>query len=174
MPSPATAQLWAERTPADFVMNVKSFRLFTGHQTSPAVLHRDIQQALPPAARRNWFYKDFPVDLREELWRRFHEALMPLRAAGKLGLVHFQFPPWVMCNREGHAHVAHCVRAFRAGLECQDVDYALNALHFKAWAILFHDDPVRTSSAALSLTHTHVACSLTVRWLDLRIDVWHK
>jgi uncharacterized protein YecE (DUF72 family) len=109
MPAPATAQLWAERTPKDFVMNVKSFRLFTGHQTSPTVLHRDIQQALPPAARRNWFYKDFPADLREELWRRFHEALMPLRAAGKLGLVHFQFPPWVMCNREGHAHVAHCV-----------------------------------------------------------------
>lgn len=34
---------------------------------------------------------------------------MPLRAAGKLGLVHFQFPPWLTCNREGHAHVAHCV-----------------------------------------------------------------
>jgi len=23
--------------------------------------------------------------------------------------VHFQFPPWLLCNREGHAHVAHCV-----------------------------------------------------------------
>ena len=38
MPAPNTAQLWAERTPNDFVMNVKSFRLFTGHQTSPTVL----------------------------------------------------------------------------------------------------------------------------------------
>jgi len=108
MPAPATAQLWAERTPNDFVMNVKAFRLFTGHQTSAAVLHQDIQQALGPSTRRHLYYKDFPPELREELWRRFHEALAPLRASGKLGLVHFQFPPWVICNREGHAHVAHC------------------------------------------------------------------
>ena len=33
MPTPANAQLWAERTPAGFVFNVKAFRLFTGHQT---------------------------------------------------------------------------------------------------------------------------------------------
>ena len=30
MPSPSTSQLWVERTPADFVFNVKAFRLFTG------------------------------------------------------------------------------------------------------------------------------------------------
>ena len=109
MPTPDTAQLWAERTPNDFTMNVKSFRLFTGHQTSPTVLHRDIQQSLAPASKRNLYYKDLPPEIRDELWRRFHEALLPLSAAGKLGLVHFQFPPWLLCNREGHAHVAHCV-----------------------------------------------------------------
>ena len=109
MPAPATAQLWAERTPNDFVMNVKAFRLFTGHQTSPAVLHRDIQQALGAITTRNLYYKDVPPEIRDELWRRFAEALQPLQAAGKLGLVHFQFPPWLLCNREGHAHVRHCV-----------------------------------------------------------------
>jgi len=115
MPAPATAQLWAERTPNDFVMNVKAFRLFTGHQTSPSVLHRDIQQLLGPDTKRSLFYSDFAPALRDELWRRFHEALLPLRAAGKLGLVHFQFPPWLLCNREGHTHVAHCVERM-AGL----------------------------------------------------------
>mgnify|MGYP000550048598 CR=1 FL=1 len=49
MPSASTAQLWAERTPADFVFNVKSFRLFTGHATQPKVLHSDIRTALPEA-----------------------------------------------------------------------------------------------------------------------------
>mgnify|MGYP006175105377 CR=1 FL=1 len=39
-------KLWAERTPQDFVFNVKAFRIFTGHQTQPMVLHKDIQQAL--------------------------------------------------------------------------------------------------------------------------------
>ena len=110
MPAPATAQLWAERTPTDFVMNVKAFRLFTGHQTQPSVFHRDIQQLLPPGAKRNIYYKDLPPELIDELWRRFIEALLPLKAAGKLGLVHFQFPPWLLCNRAGHAHVEHCVQ----------------------------------------------------------------
>lgn len=109
MPAPATAQLWAERTPNDFTMNVKAFRLFTGHQTSPTVLHKDIREALPPSSKPNLFYKDMPAEILDELWRRFHEALLPLKLAGKLGLVHFQFPPWVMRNAPGHAHVRHCV-----------------------------------------------------------------
>jgi hypothetical protein len=39
-------------------------------------------------------------------------------------------------------HAAHCLRAFRAGLECQDLNYALNAMHFTAWAIVFNDERV--------------------------------
>jgi uncharacterized protein YecE (DUF72 family) len=109
MPAPATSQLWAERTPEGFTMNVKAFRLFTGHQTSPVVFAKDLQPALPATGARHLYYSDIPAALRDELWRRFHEALQPLAAAGRLGLVHFQFPPWLLCNREGHAHVAHCV-----------------------------------------------------------------
>ena len=109
MPTPANAQLWAERTPPDFVFNVKAFRLFTGHQTSPIVLHKDIQQALGPDVPKTLYYKDVPAEIRGELWRRFSEALEPLRQAGKLGAVHFQFAPWLLRNREGRAHVQECV-----------------------------------------------------------------
>lgn len=109
MPSPGTAQRWAERTPPGFVMNVKAFRLFTGHQTSPAVLHKDIREALGNRGAKNLYYKDTPVEIRDELWRRFREALAPLRHAGRLGLVHFQFPPWLLRNGPGHEHVRHCV-----------------------------------------------------------------
>ncbi len=56
MPVPATAQLWAERTPPGFVFNVKAFRIFTGHQTQPKVLPRDIQQALPVQPSENIYY----------------------------------------------------------------------------------------------------------------------
>ena len=38
MPSATNSQLWVERTPPGFIFNVKAFRLFTGHQTSPTVL----------------------------------------------------------------------------------------------------------------------------------------
>jgi uncharacterized protein YecE (DUF72 family) len=55
------------------------------------------------------YYRDTPAEIRDELWRRFIEALAPLRADGKLGAVHFQFAPWLVRNRDGMAHVRHCV-----------------------------------------------------------------
>jgi uncharacterized protein YecE (DUF72 family) len=62
------------------------------------------------------YYKDVPAEIRGELWRRFSEALEPLRQAGKLGAVHFQFAPWLLRNREGHAHVQECVRRMEGHL----------------------------------------------------------
>ena len=109
MPVPATAQLWAERTPNGFTMNVKAFRLFTGHPTSPIVLPKDIRAALPPSRGPNLYLRDVPAEIVDELWRRFIEALAPLRASGRLGLVHFQFAPWLLCNADAHAHVRMCV-----------------------------------------------------------------
>jgi uncharacterized protein YecE (DUF72 family) len=109
MPSPANSRLWVERTPDTFTMNVKAFRLFTGHQTQPNVLHKDIQDALTVQGGKTLYYKSTPADIRAELWRRFIEALAPLKRAGKLGLVHFQFAPWLLRNKEGREHVEHCV-----------------------------------------------------------------
>ncbi len=60
--------LWAERTPDGFVFDVKPYRQLTWHD------------------RRN------PPD--DEVTSVFRESLQPLRDAGKLGAVHFQFPPW--------------------------------------------------------------------------------
>jgi uncharacterized protein YecE (DUF72 family) len=109
VPTPQNAAAWAERTPEHFVFNVKAFRLFTGHQTSPEVLHKDLQHALGPEKPRTLYYKDTPAEIRDELWRRFIEALAPLKQTGKLGAVHFQFAPWLIRNREGLAHVRDCV-----------------------------------------------------------------
>ena len=108
LPTARNSQLWAERTPDHFVFNVKAFRLFTGHAAQPMVLPKDIQQALGPDVPRSLYYRLLPNEIRDELWRRFIEALAPLQVAGKLGAVHFQFSPAVMHNREGLAHVEHC------------------------------------------------------------------
>lgn len=111
LPSPANAVLWTQRTPSDFVFSVKAFRLLTGHQTPPAVLPADIAAALPalPARKKNWYYEDVPAELRDELWRRFIAALAPLREAGRLLAVHFQFAPWATNGAKWRAHVEHCV-----------------------------------------------------------------
>jgi uncharacterized protein YecE (DUF72 family) len=94
LPGEEMVQRWAERTPDDFVMHVKAFGLMTRH---PVKL-----EALPPDLR-----DDAPTDdkgrverpsreFRAEVFRRFLEALEPLRSAGKLGGILFQFPSYVV------------------------------------------------------------------------------
>lgn len=110
IPSEQTTHLWVARTPAAFRFNVKAFRLFTGHQTSPIVLPKDIREALPKTGKKNVYYKDVPDELRRELWRMFRDALRPLRATGKLVAVHFQFAPWMAFHPENFAHIESCMR----------------------------------------------------------------
>lgn len=149
MPTPQNARLWAERTPGDFVFNVKAFRLFTGHQAPVAALHRDLQQALGPDVPRTLYYADVPGEIRDELWRRFREALAPLQAAGKLGAVHFQFAPWLLRNRESMAHVEHCVQRMQGFLLAAEFRHA-------TW---FHGEQLEQTLAwerALGVAHTVV------------------
>lgn len=110
LPNPANAQLWVERTPSDFIFHVKAFRLFTGHQTPIEALPPDVREALGPRDKKNIYYEDVPGVLLDELWREFREAVEPLRAAGKLGTLHFQFAPWLMFSPPARAHVAECRR----------------------------------------------------------------
>ena len=55
MPVPEVAQLWTERTPPGFTFNIKALRLFTGHQTAPASLPKDIAQTLGPIAKKHLY-----------------------------------------------------------------------------------------------------------------------
>ncbi|MFM0075777.1 DUF72 domain-containing protein [Paraburkholderia sediminicola] len=118
IPSASNAQLWTERTPEGFTFNFKAFRLFTGHQTSPDVLPKDIAMALPEGItgprKKNVYYRDMPAEILDELWRRYLEALEPLRASGRLGAVLFQFAPWITRAPDGLALVEEC-RARMAG-----------------------------------------------------------
>ena len=110
IPSVSVSTNWALRTPPDFVFNIKAFRVFTGHHTSAAVLGKDMVHALGDLAKkRTLYYKDFPAEILDELWRRFIVAVAPLKNAGKLAAVHFQFAPWILRNRDGHAYVRECV-----------------------------------------------------------------
>jgi len=108
IPNERAAQLWVERTPERFVFDVKAFRLFTQHQTSPHVLPKDVLAALAPA-KKMIYYRDVPEELMAELWRQFRIALTRMQQGGKLGVVLFQFPPWFLANRDSLAHIDECV-----------------------------------------------------------------
>ncbi len=110
LPSARNSSLWAERTPDTFHFNIKAFRLFTGHQTPATSLPAEFVKSLSWYfdRKRNIYYRDMPGELREELWSRFKQGIEPLRAAGKLVAVHFQFPPWVTPDREWYTHIEEC------------------------------------------------------------------
>ncbi|AIT27461.1 DUF72 domain-containing protein [Bordetella holmesii] len=112
LPSASVTQRWAERTPPGFVFNIKAFRLFTGHQTPkralPAALLRDM--GWDPHDPRPCFDNEVAPEWRDELWRQYLIALEPLRMAGKLGLVHCQFPPWIQAGKRAMAQIETCAR----------------------------------------------------------------
>lgn len=122
LPTEGTAGSWVERTPEDFVFDVKAFRLFTQHPTPLLALPRDIKEALPVAAleKSNVYPRDVPPELTDELWNRFERALLPLDSAGKLGVVMFQFPPWFFPGNEQRDYILSSkerLPQYRLGIE---------------------------------------------------------
>src|SRR5881398_755437 len=87
-------QRWAERTPDDFVMHVKAFGLMTRHPVKLESLPPDLRDDAPTDDRGR--VERPSRELRGEVFRRFLEALEPLRSAGKLGGLLFQLPPYVV------------------------------------------------------------------------------
>jgi len=115
-PSERNAELWIERTPSDFTFNIKAYSLLTNHPTRIDSLYKDLRETLPSdtvAAGRNLYRENLPDAVVEEVWKRFHDALMPLHSAGKLGAVLFQFPQWFVIGRKSREYVLECASRLR-------------------------------------------------------------
>src|SRR2546430_6720236 len=95
-PAEATARLWAQRSPADFLFNIKAFSLLTGHPTKVSAIYKDLR---PETEKTNIYPDDLTPQAYEDVWTRFLSALDPLVEAGKLGALLFQFPPWFTIRR---------------------------------------------------------------------------
>src|SRR6266568_950003 len=93
LPDPAMVGNWAERTPPGFTMHVKAFGVMTRHPVKVDQLPTDLRD-VPTDARGR--VDRPPREYRAEMFRRFREALEPLRSAGKLGGILMQFPPYVV------------------------------------------------------------------------------
>ena len=101
-PSARNSVLWAARTPDDFVFNVKAFGLLTHHPVRVDRLPGWLREALPATTllKKNLYIRDVGATQLQRLWDLHREALEPLAAAGKLGAVLFQFPPWFVRSSE--------------------------------------------------------------------------
>jgi uncharacterized protein YecE (DUF72 family) len=94
LPEPEMVARWAERTPDGFVMHVKAFGVMTRHPVKVDQLPPDLREQAPVDERGR--VDRPPREFRAEVFARFHEALAPLREAGKLGGVLMQFPSYVV------------------------------------------------------------------------------
>ena len=99
--SEANSRLWVERTPPDFLFNIKAFGLLTHHPADPRRLPEPLRARVPPAAidKGRLYLSAVPAEVCELIWTMHIEALRPLADAGKLGCVLFQFPHWFRKNR---------------------------------------------------------------------------
>ena len=86
---------WAEKTPDSFVFDVKAYRTLTRHGAAyePGKRHADADPTYDPP---------------EEDFVAFAEALEPLRQAGKLRAIQFQFPPWFTRTSSNLRHLETC------------------------------------------------------------------
>jgi uncharacterized protein YecE (DUF72 family) len=89
-----------------------------------------IRDEIPPsvAAGGRVYAKDLPLELRNEVWRRFRDAVEPLHEAGKLGVVLLQFAPWIRPARHTPAMLA------RAREQLGDLPIAVEFRH-PSWLV---------------------------------------
>jgi uncharacterized protein YecE (DUF72 family) len=102
LPNKRTSESWVERTPEDFVFDIKAHALMTGQPTEVARLPKAIKEELPSelTEKKRIYRKDMPGELLDAVYQQFREALEPLIDAKKLGAVFVQFPKWVFPSNE--------------------------------------------------------------------------
>ena len=178
---------WAKRTPDNFVFDIKAYRLLTEHPTPPGSLWRDLREDLPDelAAKRNVYTKDLPDELYDEAMRRFLDALAPLRDAGKLGVILFQFPQWFVPSRHAFdrlTQIAAAVAPDRAAVEFRqhlwmDDAHAERTLAFLTdhdLAYVAVDEPQGFNSSIPPVVASTTGDVAVVRFHGRNDETWNK
>jgi len=155
---------WAEATPDDFSFNVKAYKALTLHE-------RDAQgQTVLPTP---------------EIVERFTGALAPLREAGKLRALHFQFPPWFVATDRNRAYLSQVRAMFpddllavefrhRSWLAPQERERTYETLRDERMVYTIVDEPQGESNSVPPLVAvTNPALSI-VRFHGRNQETWNK
>jgi uncharacterized protein YecE (DUF72 family) len=145
LPVGEMVERWAERTPEGFTMHVKAFALMTRHPVKADVLPPDLREQMPVDEKGR--VDRPPRELRAEVFARFHEALEPLRSAGKLGGILLQFPSYVVFKPQSLEYLEWAAEQLRG-------DEALVEFRHVSWL----DDEHRAETLSFLEQHgmTHV------------------
>jgi uncharacterized protein YecE (DUF72 family) len=100
------ARRWVERTPPGFIFNVKAFAWLTQHPAETGRLPVAIKSALPPELKSTARINRPPADVLSLAFQMFWSSLMPLREAGRMGVLLFQLPPYLTWRQSNLDYLA--------------------------------------------------------------------
>jgi uncharacterized protein YecE (DUF72 family) len=186
-PSERNAILWVERTPDDFMFDVKMFSLFTQHPTRPSSLPQRIYQQLDEEVKSKdrIYLNHIAEDAAEEIMAGFVGALEPLHASGKLGAILLQFPHWFHPGQRSMEHIRWCKQRladyrvaveFRNSrwLEAGERDKSLAFLKSNDLAYVCVDEPQGHKSSVPPIAETTSPDLAYVRFHGRRRETWEK
>jgi uncharacterized protein YecE (DUF72 family) len=155
---------WADATPDDFAFNVKAYKALTLHE-------RDEQ--------------GHPVMPTQETVVRFSSAVEPLRAAGKLRALHFQFPPWFVATDHHRDYLAQVREMFpddllavefrhRSWLAPQERDETYQTLRDLRMVYTIVDEPQGEANSVPPLIEITNPALAIVRFHGRNRETWNK
>jgi len=184
LPSESMVQGWADRTPDGFTMHVKAFGLMTRHPVKLEVLPEDLRDAMPVDERGR--VDRPPRELRGEVFRRFLDALQPLRSSGKLGGILFQLPSYIVFKEHSFDYLEWAREQLggdtmlvefrhRSWLEEENVAETLSFLERIGAAYVTVDAPKSETAKNLVPTVPAVTSGLAyVRFHGRNLETWNK
>jgi uncharacterized protein YecE (DUF72 family) len=187
LPVRRTSELWVERTPPDFIFDVKAHALLTGQPTEVKRLPRTIREALPAELheKRRIYARDLPADVRDEVWRMFVDGLEPLREAGQLGAIILQYPRWffpISESREAILEARDRLDGVRCAVELRNASWfndknrerTLSFLSDNAIPFVIVDEPQGMKSSVPPIAAVTSADLAVVRFHGRRTETWEK
>ena len=185
LPARRTAELWLERTPPDFIFDIKAHALLTGQPTETRRLPKALREALPTdmAAKPRVYAKDLPAELRDKVWAAFKDGVEPLAKAGQLGAVFLQYPRWFFTsseNRDAILEAAQRLRPLPVAVEFRsaswfnekNVERTLRFLSDNAIPLVMVDEPQGLRSSVPPIAAATSPDMAVVRFHGRRADTW--
>ena len=189
LPVRRTAELWVERTPPDFVFDIKAHALMTGQPTETKRLPKDLRSALPAevAEKPRIYAKDLPDELRDDVWAWFADGLEPLKEAGQLGSILLQYPRWFFTSSENRDEIEQAVERLRAvGLTGsvefrnaswfneKNIERTMRFMGDRAIPIVMVDGPQGFKSSVPPMVATTSPDLALIRFHGRRAETWEK
>lgn len=104
LPTASMAHKWVERTPEEFVFDVKAFSLLTGHAVDVARLPKELQREVKSEHARV-AAEEISEDVTDACFSMFLQGIAPIHQSGRLGSVLLQFPPWMDATKKNAAKI---------------------------------------------------------------------